>query len=351
MSVICFASLKGGVGKTSLSINVSHAFAKRGCESLLIDCDPIAHTSRFFQDVGLGVPHSPLAELFVPMDSRRPERSTGDLIDLAISSGLSMIVPVRPGLAVLPAGAELRYFLWGRGARCFKSLFPQLIQELRGSYDHIVIDTPPDFHVLTRSAIAVSDLVVVPVDASQMSIFCLEEIVQSAAHIKGPTWAIIRAMVTRQALSLHRLRETRLEQNLDLRRHELRSEEEGQDSFEEVNLENPEDFIAMVQQHELTKGRALASVGSAKRSPVSGKSSRNDSPIYLLNSIIYRTEQQNRLSFLGKTAQDARATSKLGDQYLNVARELEEILTLSTVKRQARPSGGDNLRNSCMYVM
>ncbi|HQH27456.1 MAG TPA: hypothetical protein PLP17_08680, partial [Oligoflexia bacterium] len=53
----------------------------------------------------------------------------------------------------------------------------------------------------------------------------------------------------------------------------------------------------------------------------------DDRPIYLLNSVVYRTEDQNKLTFLGKTAFDLRATAKLAEQYLGVARELEQILS------------------------
>ena len=68
MGVICFASLKGGVGKTSLSLNTAGAFAKRGCETLLIDLDPSGHSSRYFQAKSLRKTtpmESPLARLFL----------------------------------------------------------------------------------------------------------------------------------------------------------------------------------------------------------------------------------------------------------------------------------------------
>jgi len=48
MSIVCFASLKGGVGKTTLALNVSAAFAERGCKTLIIDLDPTAHSTRLF---------------------------------------------------------------------------------------------------------------------------------------------------------------------------------------------------------------------------------------------------------------------------------------------------------------
>ena len=49
MGIICFTSLKGGVGKTSLSSNVAHAFTQRGATTLLIDLDPTGHATRLFR--------------------------------------------------------------------------------------------------------------------------------------------------------------------------------------------------------------------------------------------------------------------------------------------------------------
>ena len=55
---------------------------------------------------------------------------------------------------------------------------------------------------------------------------------------------------------------------------------------------------------------------------------REDNPIYLLNSLVYRTEQQNKLTFIGKTAFDSKGTNRLAEQYLSVAKEVEDILSL-----------------------
>jgi hypothetical protein len=55
-----------------------------------------------------------------------------------------------------------------------------------------------------------------------------------------------------------------------------------------------------------------------------------ENPIYLLNSIIYRTENQNRLSFLGATSFDREDTKALAEQYRALAREVEEMLALTS---------------------
>lgn len=296
MSVIVFSSLKGGVGKTSLSINVAAAFAKRGCKTLLVDLDPASHaTSCFKLGRDRGFPQeSPLARLFLAKDgSNRAAEEPGSGLD---GYEAELIVTLRQNLEMLPGGAELKYFQWGQGPKAFITFFPGLIEELRYHYDYIVIDTPPEFNVLTRNAIAAADLVTVPVDSSGMSITSLEELVISAQHIDGPSWAICRTMVNRQALRTRRLSEGRLSRYL----HPNGSE----------TCRPNDEFIDM-----LRRSTGPAGAGS-------------DSPIYLLRTTVSRTEEQNRLSFLGKTAFDNRASCRLAADYTNVARELETVLEI-----------------------
>ena len=331
MSVVSFASLKGGVGKTSLAVNVAHALAVRGCAVLLVDLDPTSHTTRFFKrskrnpledaKAGLaqlffslldqssprGIPglpsrkngNSPTSQVSQSVSAKvlelRPTSSDGQLrngrqpglVGSASSSGLSFVHEVRPQLSLLPGGDELRHFLWGKGATSFNAYFRQLLDELEEVFDYIVIDTAPDFQVLTRTAIACSDLVLVPLDSSAMSIDCLEMIVESSAHIKGPMWAIARTMVDKRATRVRRLSQDHLQ----------------------------------------------ATVASVDH--VSDKSVRHvekeqdcESPIYLLNSSVHRTEKQNALSFAGQTAFDTKESLILAQEYLAVASEVDDLLSM-----------------------
>ncbi len=369
MAVICFGSLKGGVGKTSLSVNVAHAFAERGCETLLIDLDPMGHASRFFrQHVEQDQEESPLARLFLGSDrSLNGERgalngpSSGistrsvsgigagsasagsgavgsddnvNLVERAVAEAIPLVVPVRNRLALLRSGPELRYFLWGRGARAFKQFFQQLIEELHSSFDYIVIDTPPDFNVLTRNALATSELVVVPVDSSAMSIHCLEEIITSAGHIKGPRWAIVRSMVTKQASRMQRLTSARLQETFQVTspqqaaraREDLCEDEDDED----IDISNPESFIELVERRErgLTAGGGDRPAGRLSDECASAESDGRDQPILLLNSVVYRSEQQNRMTFLGATAFDSKGDKALREQYGGIAREVDFILSI-----------------------
>ena len=290
MSVVCFGSLKGGVGKTSLSINVAHAFASTGASVLLIDLDPMGHASRFFtinsERAGANI-ESSLARLFIGEEWDLDGVDKHCILARAHDQGVRVVDSVREGLDLVASGPELRHFLWGRGARLFKTLFPLLIQEFSMIYDTVVIDTPPDFNVLMRNAIGISDIVVVPVDSSAMSIHCLEEIVTSSAHIKKPRWSIIRSMVNKQASRVQKMTRSRIEENLSI-------------------------------------GGAGSSTAVADEQNVD-----DNSPIYLLNSVVYRSELQNRLSFLGKTAFDDSSAANLKSLYEAVASEIENLPSLN----------------------
>jgi len=318
MGVIVFASLKGGVGKTSLSINVSHSFSRRGCRTLLIDLDPAGHTSRFFKsqieypkqagaDANIAPANdSPLAKLF--FEAARSENAEVELPDDSI------LIKARPDLDVLASGEELRHFLWGRGNQLFARYFPKFIKNLKLEYDHVVIDTPPDFNTLTRNSLAAADVVIVPVDASEMSIFSLEELLLSAQHMERPTWGICRTMVNRKAQKSQRLSTARLSERLD-----MQSIEEVLD--DEFDVEDPTAFVDMLQSWEKSR--------SAPRRETAGKDGKptSEKPLFLLRSLIYRSEIQNQLSFHGKTALDSKQTFALAEQYLSVAKEVESLLT------------------------
>lgn len=330
MSVICFASLKGGVGKTSLSVNISHAFSTRGCRTLLIDLDCAAHATRLFTGSSAKFQfarESELARFFLGREMEPEgfsrERHRG-ILEHAASLGVALIHTVRPELDLIPASSDLRYFLWGRGARAFRRFFPQLITELREEYDQIVIDTPPDLHVITRNSIACADVVSVPVDSSEMSIHCLEEIVTQTAHIKGPAWSIARTMVNSHASRVRKLVASRLGEKLT-----IDGAFNGGVNGTAPDFGDAQEFISYLRNRTEKVG-TVPSFSSRAVDDAQFEEKKRESPIFLLRSCIHRTEEQNRLSFLHLTAFDQRQTSRLANEYLSLAKELDELPTLTS---------------------
>lgn len=320
MGVICFTSLKGGVGKTSLSVNVAHAFAERGCEVLIIDCDPSAHASRLL--LGDLSADDSLARFLASLDLDSFSKGRVSLTELAAARGLQLFTRVREGLYLTRASHELRHFSWGQAARVFRRAFPVLMAELLNDFDYVIIDTNPEFNVVLRNCLAVADLAVVPVDACEMSIHSLEELLSITSHIKRPTWAIARTMVNQQASRLRALSDERLKRNISPHAIAAGSREWSEDGEEFMG--GADEFLRDVRKR--SGGRNGVEHGESGRSASAGIDST--SPVFLLNSFIPRSEFQNRLSFLGRTSFDRRDTARLAVAYSQVARELEYLLTM-----------------------
>ena len=280
MSVVTFASLKGGVGKTSLAINVAHAFAQRGSNTLLIDLDPTAHATNIFRmhaDPQTFPRYAPLAWAFLRKVEEGSELGSDPFV-----------VAVRPNLELVPGGEEMRHFIPAHGARHFIARFPAFIREMQAHFSRIVIDTAPDLHILTRMAVACADLAVMPIDAGAMGIAGAASLLRSLSNLKRPRWAVARTMVHATAARTQVLRESRLQASLSI-------------VPSGVDLSACRDEQVQVPKFDL--------------------------PVYLLNSQVQRVEHQNQLSFMGKTAFDACARSlPLARQYEAVAQEIEKLL-------------------------
>lgn len=320
MAVISFASLKGGVGKTSCAVNIAQAFAKRGCEVLFIDLDPSAHATRFFRLARPQVNErgqAPLERLFLSDKLEGFVRKRLSALEAASSLGIKLDESAKKGIRLIPGGPDLDKLGGGRGGQITKGLFARLIQELSRKFDFVVMDTAPQFSALTEAALAASSLIVVPVDSSLMSIWSLEELVQRCDHLGAPTVAILRTMVNRQASRIRAIAEARLHDKLPLvsPKSVQTADEPAPPPIEDFNA-----FIGRLTEYESVKAPDKSRPGQETAAP--GK------PIYLLDSSICRTEQHNKLTFLGNTAFDRQSTRDLAAQYTALAREIEKLISI-----------------------
>jgi chromosome partitioning protein len=161
--VINISNHKGGVGKTTSTINIGAGLNKLGKKVLLIDLDPQANLS---QSLGL-------------IDQERTVYGA-----LKGEYKLEPIEVVK-GLDVIPStldlsGAEIE--LSGEAGREY--ILKELIEPLRGSYDYILIDSPPSLGLLTINGFTASDLVFIPLQAQYLALQGLTKLLEVVDKIK-----------------------------------------------------------------------------------------------------------------------------------------------------------------------
>jgi len=157
--IISVANQKGGVGKTTTSVNLSACLAEKGKKVLLIDIDPQGNSTR-----GLGV------------DKKSLESTTYEVLlgDNTIES--TMLNNVFENLDLLPAdvdlaGAEVELI----GTPESNFILQKKLEVFRDIYDFIIIDCPPSLSILTINALCASNTVLVPI---QCEFFALEGLSQ-----------------------------------------------------------------------------------------------------------------------------------------------------------------------------
>jgi chromosome partitioning protein len=156
---LCVANQKGGVGKTTTAMNLAGGLAKAGCQTLLVDLDPQCNAT-----TGLG--HQPVA--CHPLVAGTPIRQGVVAANVA-------------GLDLLPGSRTFRDVetLTRDDAEHSARLREHLTRGF-STYDYILIDCPPSLGPLTKTALASSDEVLMPI---QCEFFAMEGLTQMIATI------------------------------------------------------------------------------------------------------------------------------------------------------------------------
>ncbi|MDO4784458.1 MAG: ParA family protein [Propionibacteriaceae bacterium] len=154
-TIIAMCNQKGGVGKTTTTINLGAALAELGRRVLLVDFDPQGSLS-----VGLGVnPHT-------------LERSIYDLLLRHDQEARDIIAPTNvEGLDILPSNIDLsaaEVQLVSEVAR--EQTLTRVLKKLRGDYDFIIIDCAPSLGLLTINALTAAHYVIMPLECEYFAL-------------------------------------------------------------------------------------------------------------------------------------------------------------------------------------
>lgn len=164
-TIISLANQKGGVGKTTSSINLAAALASEGKRVLLVDADPQANTSS-----GLGIEIKDL------------NYTIYECLIEGIAPHNAIVQTDIPKLHLIPShinlvGAEIE--MLDKEDR--EHLMKHILHSIRDEYDYILIDCSPSLGLITINALTASDSVIIPV---QCEFFALEGIAKLLNTIK-----------------------------------------------------------------------------------------------------------------------------------------------------------------------
>lgn len=166
--IVCVANQKGGVGKTTTSVNLSYALACLGQEVLLVDLDPQSNAS---SGVGVVVKEGERS-VYNFLTKTAPFRE----VVRQTSNELLDVLPASKDLA----GAEVEFVnIQGR-----ERVLKEALSKIKSMYNFIIIDCPPSLSLLTINALVAADSVITPIQCEYYAMEGLAHFINTTGKVK-----------------------------------------------------------------------------------------------------------------------------------------------------------------------
>lgn len=164
---ICVASLKGGVGKTTVSLNLAVALAQRGHRTLLADLDPQG-----------GIGHA-LARADTDL------RGLAELIMREVTAQQAVLPTTIANLSLLPRGRLDPVQTPAFEEAMHRGALPRALRQVEAEFDLVLLDTPAGLGPVTRAALAVSRFVLVATQAEALAMRSVGQVLRVLDHVRS----------------------------------------------------------------------------------------------------------------------------------------------------------------------
>ena len=166
--IIAIANQKGGVGKTTTSINLSACIAAKGKKVLVIDIDPQGNTTS-----GYGIEKNEL------------ENTIYELILGDCSVEDCILKEIFPNISILPSNVNLAADeIELIGVEKKEYILKNEVDWVKDRYDFIIIDCPPSLSLLTVNAMTTADAVLVPIQCEYYALEGLSQLIHTINLVK-----------------------------------------------------------------------------------------------------------------------------------------------------------------------
>lgn len=166
--IMAIANQKGGVGKTTTTINLSAALAEKNKKVLVIDMDPQGNTSS-----GLGIDKDELETTVYQL--MIGENSFDECVQKDVFENLDVLASNvnLSGIEIETMDMEDRNYI-----------LSNIISEVRDRYDYIIIDCPPSLNTLTINSMTTADSVLVPIQCEYYALEGLSQLIYTINLVK-----------------------------------------------------------------------------------------------------------------------------------------------------------------------